>query len=98
MPIGVIVNALSIVIGGIIGTCVGGKLSGDFKDKINMIFACILGGVVSVIAVPQFVIFLVLYLCAELIFPMTTETMIPAMVLVMPISWVWTSFILPLVS
>lgn len=172
MPIGVIVNALSVVVGGVIGAAVGGKLSSDFKDKINMIFgccsmsmgistialvihlgdkinaggramqrfiskfikstssnisqeefeatlitvvvlfcasgtgiygsivsgmtgdhsiliaksildlftalifACILGGVVSVIAIPQFIIFLLLFLAAGFIFPMTTDTMI----------------------
>jgi hypothetical protein len=35
-----------------------------------------------------------LFLCAGLIFPMTTD----AMILVMPISWMWTTYILPLVS
>lgn len=243
MPIGIVANSLSIAIGGVIGACVGGKLSEDFKDKLNMIFgccsmaigissivlmqnmtavvfsviigtviglaihlgdrinacgrivqrvldrliphtntgispeefeatlatvvvifcasgmgiygsivsgmtgdhsilmaksildlftalifACILGGIVSVIAVPQFVIFWILFLCAKIIFPMTTDAMIadfkacggfimlatgfriikvkmfptadmiPAMILVMPISWLWTSFILPFVS
>jgi hypothetical protein len=241
MPIGIIVNALSIVVGGAIGTLVGGKLSGDFKDKINMIFgccsmamgissivlmenmpavvfsviigtalglaihlgelinkggiamqrfiskfiknnselseaefeatlitlivlfcasgtgiygaivsgmtgdhsiliaksildlftalifACMLGLVVSAIAVPQFIIFFILFLCAGAIYPMTTSTMIndfkacggflmlatgfrmikvkmfptadmiPAMVIVMPISWLWVNYILPLV-
>jgi uncharacterized membrane protein YqgA involved in biofilm formation len=94
MPIGIIVNALSILIGGVIGALLGEKLKDDFKDKMNMIFACILGGVVCFIAVPQFIIFFVLFLCAGLIFPMTTD----AMILVMPISWMWTTYILPLVS
>ena len=40
MPTGVIINALSVVVGGILGALVGGKLSKDFKDKINMIFGC----------------------------------------------------------
>lgn len=86
------------------------------------IFACNLGYVVSVIAVPQFVIFIILFLLAGIIYPLTTPTMIndfracggvlmlatgfrmlklkmfptadmiPAMLLVMPISWLWTSF------
>lgn len=243
MPIGVIVNGLSVVIGGIIGALVGGKLSGDFKDKINMIFgccsmamgistivlmenmpavvfsviigtalglvihlgdkinvggramqrvisrfiktsnteissdefeatlitvivlfcasgtgiygsivsgmtgdhsiliaksildlftalifACILGAVVSVIAISQVIIFLILFLCAGFIYPLTTPTMIndfkacggflmlatgfrmikvkmfptadmiPAMIIVMPISALWVNYILPLVS
>ncbi len=38
MPIGVIINALSVVIGGVLGALVGNKLSDDFKTKINMIF------------------------------------------------------------
>lgn len=40
MPVGVIVNALSVVIGGLIGAVLGNKLSDNFKDKINMIFGC----------------------------------------------------------
>ena len=93
-----------------------------------MIFACMLGGVVSLIAIPQVVIFLALFLCAGLLYPLTTPEMIddfkaaggfimlatafrmmqvkifptadmiPAMVLVFPVSWCWSTFILPLVS
>lgn len=41
MPIGVIVNALFVVFGGIAGVLAGNKLSAEFKEKINMIFgAC----------------------------------------------------------
>jgi len=243
MPIGVILDALSVVIGGIIGAAVGNKMTADFKDKMNMIlgccsmgmgisaivlmknmpavifsviigtaiglvihlgdkidkgakgmqgiisrfvktengrtseadfiaslvtcivlfcasgtgiygsivsgmtgdhsiliaksildlftafiFACTLGLVVSIVAVPQFLFFLLLFLLAGWIFPLTNETMIddfkacggfimlatgfrmikvkmfpvadmiPAMVIVMPISALWTSFVLPLVS
>lgn len=121
---------------GIYGSIVSG-MSGDHSILIAksildlftaMIFACTLGMVVAVIAVPQFVIFMALFLCAGLIFPMTTPTMIndfkacggvlmlatgfrmikvkmfptadmiPAMVIVMPFSWVWTTYVLPLVS
>ena len=92
------------------------------------IFAANLGFVVSLIAVPQFVIFIVLFLAAHLIYPLTTPTMIfdfkaaggvlmlatgfrmvqlkmfptadmiPAMIAVMPLSWLWTTVILPLLS
>ncbi len=41
-----------------------------------LIFACQLGYVVSVIAIPQFVIFYALFLCARLIYPLTTPAMI----------------------
>ncbi len=91
-----------------------------------MIFACNLGYVVSLVAIPQAVIFLSLFFLAKVILPMTTPTMIndfkacggfimlatgfrmvklrnfptadmlPAMVLVMPISWIWTTYITPL--
>ena len=84
-----------------------------------MIFACMLGGVVSLIAIPQVVIFLALFWCAGLLYPLTTPEMIddfkaaggfimlatafrmmqvkifptadmiPAMVLVFPVSWCW---------
>lgn len=40
MPIGVIVNALSVVVGGVLGNGIGKKLSADFKIKLNMILSC----------------------------------------------------------
>lgn len=90
------------------------------------IFACNLGYVVSVIAIPQFIIFFALFLMAKFIFPLTTPAMIldfkacggllmlatgfrmikvkmfptadmiPSMILIMPISWAWVNWILPL--
>ena len=93
-----------------------------------LIFACSLGMVVSVIAIPQMVIFLILFFCAGIIYPMCTPAMIadfkacggfimlatgfrmvklrmfpiadmiPGMILVMPASWLWVNYILPLVS
>lgn len=92
------------------------------------IFACNIGYVVSVIAIPQFLIFFCLFLVATVVFPLTTPAMIldfkacggflmlatgfrmikvkmfptadmiPAMLLVMPISWIWTTWILPLLG
>ncbi len=121
---------------GIYGSMVAG-MTGDHSILIAksvldlftaMIFACTLGGVVSMIAIPQVIIFLALFFGAELIYPLTTPDMIndfkaaggfimlatsfrmmrvkmfptadmiPAMVLVFPASWVWTNFILPVVS
>ena len=46
----------------------------DFFTAI--IFACLLGAVVSVIAIPQFVIFMILFLLAGVIYPLTTPAMI----------------------
>ena len=98
----------------------------DFPTAL--IFACTLGAVVSLIALPQFVIFLLLYLLATVIFPLTTPSMIndfracgglivfvtgfrmirvknfpvadmiPSMILVMPVSWLWTAYILPVLT
>lgn len=243
MPIGIIMNALAIVIGGVLGAITGGKLSEEFKEKLNMIFgvcamgmgvasivlmenmpavvfaviigtslgvavhlekkinkasgelqkiigkfikignssisekefndtlitvivlfcasgtgiygalisgmngdhsiliaksildvftalifACVLGTVVSAIAIPQFIIFSLMFLLAGTIYPLTTPAMIndfkacgglimlatgfriikvkmfptadmiPAMILVMPCSWAWVTYIFPLVS
>lgn len=211
MPLGIILNTMSIVFGGMLGTWAGGRLSDNFKENMNMIFgccsmamgissivlmenmpavifsvvigtaaglavqlgekinnggrmmqrfifrfvrivsgitgdhsiltaksildlftaiifACSLGIIVSLIAVPQLLIFTALFLCAGFIFPLTTTEMIndfkacggilmlatgfrmikvkmfptadmiPAMVLVMPVSWIWTSHILPLMK
>ena len=54
MPIGVIINACSVVIGGAVGAVAGNKLSMDFKDKLNMIFgACSMGMGISTIVLMQ---------------------------------------------
>jgi uncharacterized membrane protein YqgA involved in biofilm formation len=121
---------------GIYGAIVSG-MTGDHSILIAksildlftaLIFACMLGLVVSAIAIPQFLIFLILFLCAGVIYPMTTPAMIndfkacggililatgfrmikvknfpiadmiPAMILVMPISWFWVNYIIPFVS
>lgn len=93
-----------------------------------LIFACTLGGVVSLIAIPQLVIFLILFLLANMIYPLCTPAMIndfkacggilllatgfrmirvkefpiadmiPAMILVMPVSYIWAAYILPLMA
>jgi len=113
---------------GIYGSIVSG-MSGDHQILLAksvldfftaMIFACTLGKVVSVIAVPQFVIFMLLFFLARVIYPLTTPTMIddfkavgglvllatglriarvrdfpiaemiPAMLIIWPISRLWT--------
>lgn len=90
------------------------------------IFAANLGYVVSLIAIPQFIIFIILFFMAHSIYPLTnpamifdfkaaggvlmlatgfrmvqlkmfpTADMIPAMVIIMPISWLWMTVILPM--
>lgn len=121
---------------GIYGSLISG-MNGDHSILIAksildlftaLIFACILGLVVAVIAIPQFVIFFLLFLLAGVIYPMTTPSMIndfkacggilmlatgfrmikvkmfptadmiPAMILVMPFSWVWVTYILPVLK
>lgn len=97
----------------------------DFPTAL--IFACSLGAVVSIIAIPQLFIFLALFFGAKLIYPLCTPEMIndfkacggvlllatgfriskmknlpiadmiPSMILVMPISYIWATYILPLV-
>lgn len=50
MPIGVIINALSVVIGGILGTVLGHKLTQEFKTQINLVFGiCSMGMGISTI-------------------------------------------------
>lgn len=121
---------------GIYGSIISG-MTGDHsiliaKSILDLftaaIFACGLGLVVSVIAVPQMVLFLILFFCAGMIYPLCTPEMIadfkacggcimlstgfrmvrlkmfpvadmiPAMVLVMPVSWFWMNYIFPFVS
>lgn len=90
------------------------------------IFGASLGAVVSLIAVPQFIILMIIFLLARIIVPLTTPDMIldfkaaggvlmlasgfriskikmfptadmiPIMIVIMPISAVWTHFVMPL--
>jgi uncharacterized membrane protein YqgA involved in biofilm formation len=69
---------------GIYGAIVSG-MSGDHSILIAksilyiftaMIFACSLGATVSLIAIPQAVVFLILFFCAKLVFPLTTPSMV----------------------
>ncbi|GED80419.1 hypothetical protein FC62_GL000966 [Amylolactobacillus amylotrophicus DSM 20534] len=119
---------------GIYGSLTEG-MSGDASILISKsildfftaaIFAANLGFVVSMIAIPQVLIFVLLYLLAGVIYPLTTATMIadfkaaggvlmlatgfhmvqikmfptadmiPAMIVVMPLSWLWINFVLPI--
>ena len=119
---------------GIYGSIVSG-MSGDHTILIAksvldfftaVIFACSLGMAVSAIAIPQLILFLILFFCARLIYPLTTPSMIndfkacgglillatglriarvrdypvadmiPAMILVWPLSYAWTAWIAPL--
>ena len=121
---------------GIYGSIVAG-MSGDHsillaKSILDLftatIFACTLGKVVSIIAIPQAIIFLALFYGASLIYPLTTPMMLndfkacggililaagfnltkirqfptadmlPALVLVMPLSHLWSTYVIPLVS
>lgn len=121
---------------GIYGSIISG-MTGDHTVLITKaildfftaaIFAINLGPALSFVAVPQFIIFLLLFLLADFIYPHTTPAMIadfnacggmillatgfrmlklkmfptaamiPAMALVMPVSWIWSSFIIPLIG
>lgn len=121
---------------GIYGAIISG-MNGDHSILIAkaildfcsaLIFGCVLGKTVSLIAIPQGMIMLALFVLAGVIFPMTTPAMvndfkacggfimlatgfrivqmkmfptadmIPAMVLVMPLSYLWSNYILPLVA
>ena len=119
---------------GIYGSLDSG-MSGDHTILISksildfftaMIFGGTLGMVVAAVAIPQCVIFLIIFAAAKFIFPLTTPDMIadfkacggflllatgfriakihdfpvadmiPAMVLVMPVSWFWVNMIVPM--
>ena len=69
---------------GLYGAIVSG-MSGDHSILIAksildvftaMVFACSLGAAVSLIAIPQAVLFLALFFCAKMIFPLTTPAMV----------------------
>lgn len=137
--IGIMVTAIVLFCSsgtGIYGAIVSG-MSGDHsiliaKSILDLftaaIFACSLGIVVSLVAIPQFIIFILLFLLAGIIYPLTTPSMvndfkacggfimfatgfrmikidvfpiadmIPALIIVMPFSWLWMAYVLPLVS
>lgn len=119
---------------GIYGSLVSG-MSGDHSILISKsvldlftaaIFACTLGYAVPFIAVPQFLVFIILFSLGGLVYPYTTPDMIddfkavggmvlvgngfrmlklrafpvadmiPAIILAMPVSWIWTAFAAPL--
>mgnify|MGYP000508516318 FL=1 len=79
MPIGVMINALSVVVGGLVGAVAGGLLKDDFK-------AC--GGFIMLATGFRMI--------KVKMFPIAD--MVPAMILVMPISALWVNHIMPLVS
>ncbi|AXQ79096.1 DUF554 domain-containing protein [Streptococcus chenjunshii] len=55
MPIGVIINSLSIFLGGLIGGSIGDKLSSRFKAQINLIFGvCSMGMGISSIGLMKY--------------------------------------------
>lgn len=65
MPIGVIINSLSVVIGGILGALAGGKLKNDFKDNLNLVFGiCSMSMGVSTIVLMENMPVIVLF-CAS---------------------------------
>ena len=119
---------------GIYGSLDSG-MSGDHAILISksildfftaMIFGGTLGMVIAAVAIPQCIIFLIIFAAAKFIFPLTTPDMIadfkacggflllatgfriakihdfpvadmiPAMVLVMPVSWLWMNTIIPM--
>ena len=79
MPIGVMINALSVVVGGLVGAVAGGLLKDDFK-------AC--GGFIMLATGFRMI--------KVKMFPIAD--MVPAMILVMPISALLVNYIMPLVS
>jgi hypothetical protein len=121
---------------GIYGSMVAG-MTGDSTILISKsildfftaaIFACSLGWVVAFISLPQLVIFGILALAAQWIYPVVTPDMIlnfkacggflliatgfriagikefpiadmiPAMILVMPFTWIWTAYVAPVLG
>ena len=93
-----------------------------------VVFAAMLGMVVAAVAIPQFILFMCLFLCAGLIYPLCSPAMIndfkacggfimlatglrmckirnfpvadmiPSMILVMPVSWFWVTYVIPVVE
>lgn len=55
MPVGVIINALSVVFGGIIGAIAGKKLSSEFKANLTLVFGvCSMGMGISSIGLMKY--------------------------------------------
>ena len=88
--IGVIVNVLTVALGGVLGTVFSKKLSTRFTTELNKVFGVCaigmgissvplmqnMGAVTSLVAVPQAAVFFALFFAAKAIYPLTTPTMI----------------------
>ena len=72
MPVGVIVNVLSVVLGGLLGSTIGHRLSDELKrDMTNVFGICAISmGIASVI------LMLLLFFASRLILPFTNDSMI----------------------
>ena len=55
MPVGVIINALSVVFGGIVGALAGKKLTAEFKANLTLVFGvCSMGMGISSIGLMKY--------------------------------------------
>ena len=75
MPSGILVNALSVIVGGGIGLVVKDRLDQDFKEKLNMIFGvCAMGMGVSTIVLMKNMPAVIFSLERPLVWPSIWET------------------------
>ena len=98
MPVGVIINALSVVFGGIAGTFAGKKLSPEFKANLTLVFGiCSMGMGISSIGLMKYMpaVIFVLGKAIGLALHLGKWINKGAMVLVMPFSMLWVHVILP---
>lgn len=132
MPIGIIVNCIGVIIGGILGSSIGPRLTESFKANLNLVLgACAMTMGISSISLmknmPAVILSIILGTVIGLIIhfgkliqkmgmgmekviskviPGQNKTdeefpiadMIPAMVLVMPLSHLWVTYVMPFVS
>ena len=94
--IGVIVNVLAVALGGVLGTVFSKKLSTRFTTELNKVFGvyAIGMGISSVPLMQNMPAATGCRIAKMQDFPVAD--MIPTMVLVMPLSALWTNYIAPL--
>lgn len=90
MPIGVICNALAVAIGGLLGNLGGRYLSDGFQQRLTLVFGCCSLGM-GIASIP------LMQNMPAVIFAVIVGSAL-GIALVMPVSWLWQTYVAPLIG
>lgn len=86
MPVGVMIDVVSVILGGLVGSAAKKWIPESLKDHMNAILGlCALCMGISAVVLMKNL-------------PPVVFSVIPAMVLVMPVSFLWVTYLLPLIG